>query len=495
LIRTSQSDPIQVAWLPLPWPGRVGLTFAPGKKQPNGLRGQWDRDLGMDLDVLRTNWHADHLVSLVDDPEFRELQIQGLVPAAEARKIEVCRFPIADGSIPRDSGATSLLVGRIVGWAAAGENVVIHCKGGLGRAGTVGGCVLRASGQSPEASLEALRAARGRNCPETSEQRKFIADFQATAASSMSRVLGAVMGAAIGDAMGHPTEFLSSDAIRRKFGLAGVTGFELWWNRDGGRFAPYTDDTQMAEVVLRALVQGRRNGLELEPVMEDIAAGFVEWRNNPQGGHRAPGNACMAGAAQLAAGVHWSIAGGAEAGGCGSVMRAYPFRLVFADDLKKAEYWSVEHSKLTHRAPIALAACTPMAVGVASTLNNEPLTEVLSAMVAAAARCDTGTAAMTDRAANEAGSGVGPEVTLDRLRGWAAHEAIAAATYVVARHPADARAAILEGANTQGDSDSIATLAGALTGARTGIEGLPVEWVRDIERFSELLGLAKSVTW
>jgi len=54
-------------------------------------------------------------------------------------------------------------------------------------------------------------------------------------------------------------------------------------------------------------------------------------------------------------------------------------------------------------------------------------------------------------------------------------------------------AAILEGANTPGDSDSIATLAGALVGARCGINALPSDWVRDVERTAELSALADRV--
>jgi ADP-ribosylglycohydrolase len=100
-----------------------------------------------------------------------------------------------------------------------------------------------------------------------------------------------------------------------------VKGLELYWNRDGQRFAPYTDDTQMAEVVLRTLVQGKLDALDLDAIMKRMAAGFVDWSINPQGGHRAPGNACMRGAGRLAAGVPWSEAGGAKDGGCGSTNR------------------------------------------------------------------------------------------------------------------------------------------------------------------------------
>ena len=60
-----------------------------------------------------------------------------------------------------------------------------------------------------------------------------------------------------------------------------------------------------------------------------------------------------------------------------------------------------------------------------------------------------------------------------------------------ARHHNDVRSAILEGANAHGDSGSIATLAGALVGARVGLTALPNEWVRDLERSTDLLELAK----
>lgn len=316
--------------------------------------------------------------------------------------------------------------------------------------------------------------------------------------TTLDRARGCVLGAAIGDALGHPVEFLSMRALHARFGPRGVQDYALFWERDGTRFAPYTDDTQMAEIVLRVLLAARDEGLDLDAAMTRMARGFIAWAEAPQGGHRAPGNACLAGCRALAAGVHWSEAGGPEAGGCGSVMRAYPFGLVFAADVVKAEAWAVAHSALTHRDPIARAACAAMAVGVAraavdgSDGRATPGT-VVQAMVEAAGRHCAVTAAMLTRAAEDAATGVGPEVTLDRLRAWAAHEAIAAAVYIFVRHADDARAAVLEGANTPGDSDSIATLAGALVGARTGLGTLPARWVTGLERTAELDALAHAV--
>jgi hypothetical protein len=58
-----------------------------------------------------------------------------------------------------------------------GDNVVIHCQGGLGRAGTIGGCLFVALGNSPEDALAEIRRARGPNAPETQAQKEFIRGF------------------------------------------------------------------------------------------------------------------------------------------------------------------------------------------------------------------------------------------------------------------------------------------------------------------------------
>ena len=312
-------------------------------------------------------------------------------------------------------------------------------------------------------------------------------------ATKAERIAGAVLGAAIGDAMGHPTEFMSMEDIRSQWGAAGVTGFELWWTRDGVRYAPFTDDTQMAEAVIRGLLDGRDQGLDLDSAMRVLAKHFIEWSKHPQGGHRAPGNACLAGCAQLVHGAPWREAGAPTAGGCGSVMRAWPFGLMFQDDVEKAEQWAVEHSRLTHNDPIALAACAALSVGTALLVRGEDTDVVIPAMVQAAERWCATTARMMEQAVDEARRGVLPDVTLDRLRGWAAHEAIAGAVYVFMRHKDNPQAAILEGANTPGDSDSIASIAGALAGAHCGLSALPADWVRDVERSAELRRLADRI--
>lgn len=480
------APPIRVDWLPARGAGRVGLTAAPGN---HATRSPHEDDLARDLGRLRADEpiSADVLVSLVEPAEYARLGIPGYHEEVRRRGFELLELPIRDGGVPASMSDLGELVAQIDARLRAGQNVVIHCAGGLGRSGVVAGCLLVRQGATAAEAVAALRACRGDRCPETEAQRQLIRAF-AGRPSRASRIRGAVLGAAIGDAMGHPTEFMSMPAIHQLFGPDGVRGYELWWERDGQRFAPYTDDTQMAEVVLDSLVVAKRDGLDLDRAMRRMGEGFVAWMNAPQGGHRAPGNACLAGCRALEAGTPWREAGGETAGGCGSVMRAYSFGLFF--ESARAESWAVEHSKLTHRDPIALAACAAMAAGMAHVMDGDAPEVVVATMIEAAGRYSLATGEMTKRAADEAEQGVAPAVTLDRLRAWAAHEAIAAAVYIFRRHPDDVAAAILEGANTPGDSDSIATLAGALVGARCGVDAVPEGWIRDLERTGELTALA-----
>jgi len=172
-LRTSTSDPIRVDFLPL-LSGRVGLTFAPGKC--DGVR--WERSLRQDLDRLRDNYSVSHLVSLIEDDELAQYQIGNLYDEAECRGMCVHRLPIPDVSVPRDIEGVAALVREIGRWAAAGERVVIHCIGGLGRTGTVAGCFLVEQGRDAAAALKLLREVRAPNCPETEEQRDFVRRYE-----------------------------------------------------------------------------------------------------------------------------------------------------------------------------------------------------------------------------------------------------------------------------------------------------------------------------
>ena len=296
-------------------------------------------------------------------------------------------------------------------------------------------------------------------------------------------MVGSVLAAALGDAMAHPLEAtVRSDADR---------------GRDAPRLPPSTDVTRLTEAVLAALVEGQADDMDV--VMRALGRRLVEWSKAPLDPHSAHAQACLAACRRLDAGVPWHQAGGPSHDD-GSVLRAHPFGLALADDTFMAEAWAVEHSRVTHSHPIALAACAAMAVGTALAVHGRSPDDVARSMREAAARHDQATAALIARAWEDARGGVRPEHALPSYTGDSADGAgdsaagaVAAALYIFTRHPDDPRAAILEGAHTPGATAALASMAGALTGARAGLGQLPVEWIRDLDRADALQALARQL--
>ncbi len=164
--RTSLTHPLRVDWVDLSSvpdlasaTGRLGMTFLPGKKD-QGVAGLHWRDLVLDAERLQIDHGTTHFVLLVEDHELVATRVPDFVEVLQNHRIDVTRYPIEDQGVPRSVEATRDLTASIASWVRDGQRVVVACRGGLGRTGTIVALVLRNGGLDAEAAMALTRCTR-----------------------------------------------------------------------------------------------------------------------------------------------------------------------------------------------------------------------------------------------------------------------------------------------------------------------------------------------
>lgn len=163
--------------------------------------------------------------------------------------------------------------------------------------------------------------------------------------TTAQRYANALTGLAAGDAWGYQVEFTSYAGMGSGF-VAPPAG--VW---------VISDDTQMTLAVDQALGDVGDHA-DIPAVTDAIISRFQQWRVDADN-NRAPGNTCMGSLSNLAAGKRWHEAGGAyESAGCGAVMRLTPTAFTAED------HWlglTALQAVVTHNHPMAVAAALLLA--------------------------------------------------------------------------------------------------------------------------------------
>lgn len=160
--RTSLTHPLQIAEVRADEAhGRIGITFCPGKHDRAAHTGAWARDLALDLDAI-VAWGACMVLTLVEPQELVDLRVPHLGPEVHRRGLAWHHLPIADYSVPdaRFEQAWERHGPDIRALLRDGRDVLVHCKGGLGRAGMIAARLLVELGMAPEEAIRSVRAAR-----------------------------------------------------------------------------------------------------------------------------------------------------------------------------------------------------------------------------------------------------------------------------------------------------------------------------------------------
>ncbi|MBI5542995.1 MAG: ADP-ribosylglycohydrolase family protein [Deltaproteobacteria bacterium] len=251
----------------------------------------------------------------------------------------------------------------------------------------------------------------------------------------------------------------------------------------------FSDDTQMSLAVAEALLEAGHG--DLETLMAAMARRFVAW-SNASDNDRAPGGACLRGCEKLEEGAPWREAGDPHSKGCGSAMRVAPIGLFYAGDHAKLLEVARASSLPTHGHPAGIEAAAAAALLVALALEEASPEAMYRAVMD---ECAPRSADLRECFAKIPGLLDAPiELALSEKglgEGWVGEEAVASALWCFWRSPKDFAKAVLAGANTDGDSDSIACIAGGISGAFHGVGAIPAQWQRELEDAERIDGIAQ----
>jgi ADP-ribosylglycohydrolase len=302
--------------------------------------------------------------------------------------------------------------------------------------------------------------------------------------SGRESALGALFGLALGDALGMPTQLMSRQAIANRYGA--LRTFEPAADDHplaaGMAAGSVTDDTEQAFLVARLLIEGHGH-----VDGRDFAGELVRWED----GMRARGSLDLLGPSTKRA-VEAVIEGESvdESGRFGTTngaaMRVTPVGIAvdsssLVDLVDRVE----EVSRVSHNTGVAIASASAVATAVSAAIDGADQARAMGLAIDAArigsdrgywvASADIGARiqlaigfanpADTDRSLTQLYEVVGTSL--------ASQESVPAAFGIVRLFPGDPWEACLAAASLGGDSDTVAAMVGAISGALYGVDAFP----------------------
>ncbi len=465
--------------------GLVGLTLCPGKKGDSVFGAKWARDIDADIKAIQ-DWGASMVLTLVEAHELDKLGVPEFADKMRAA-FDWHHLPIRDLNAPDVNFETAWadLYPRIDACLAGGGRVLVHCRGGLGRAGTVAARILIEKGMAAKPAIRKIRQTR-KGAIETELQEQYLAHIATREPGIITRRIEAsFLAGAMGDALGAEIEFWPLDRIRRTF----PQGF-----RDipshAGMVGAITDDTQMtlftAEGLINAHLRSHFKGICHAPSVVHHA--LLRWYAT-QGGQpkmqvdgggliadprlrhrRAPGNTCLS---ALGAAENFGDAARNNSKGCGTIMRVAPVAFSGEDQIRDT---ALETSALTHGHVTGQEAAAAWALILNDVFRGGNPEPAARALIGRFGR-ETDHAVRTALNAPRDGRGE----TVETLGGgWIAEEALAIALYTCLCAE-NLEHGLTIAVTHSGDSDSTGAIAGNLLGLMFPDQVFAHRWAGQVE--------------
>jgi poly(ADP-ribose) glycohydrolase ARH3 len=273
---------------------------------------------------------------------------------------------------------------------------------------------------------------------------------------------GALLGTFVGDALGMPFEGAEHTAIPVEVEMVAA-------RRGRGT---YTDDTQMMIALAESLIE--RGQIEAEHLARAFQQAYDPDRGYGGGTRRvfelwAAGTPVAEAAGQ--------VFDGRGSRGDGAAMRIAPVAVRFAAEPARLRDEASASARVTHTHPVGVDGAVVQAAAIAAALRDEDILEAATAVAA--------TREMTDglRSVAELLTTARPEPGEVHARLGSssdAREAVCAAIYAALAQPTFEQA-VRFAVRLGGDTDTVAAMTGAISGAVHGKSSIPADWLQALE--------------
>jgi poly(ADP-ribose) glycohydrolase ARH3 len=279
------------------------------------------------------------------------------------------------------------------------------------------------------------------------------------------RFRGCLLGQAVADAVAAPFEGLSDDILYEEFGpAAGIL------RNPPEKTFQYTDDTQMMIGVAETLADLGR--IDEDALAARFAANYDPGRGYGQGARKVI-------AAMIEGGDWRTLAATVFPGGSlgnGAAMRAAPVGLLFHDDLDRVAEEAERSARPTHVHPVGIDGARK-ALAVALAVRGPPLSvgafygELLARAKTDEFRwpLDIASRLRLDQSVSVLGG---------RLE---AHRSVVTSLASFALSPDSYEGAVSRAMDVGDDVDTLAAMAGALSGAHLGLSAVPLHLLKGLE--------------
>lgn len=309
----------------------------------------------------------------------------------------------------------------------------------------------------------------------------------------LERAVGMLAGVAIGDALGMPSEFLTPELIQEWYG--GITHLIAANANHPHHKLPagaVTDDTDHTLLLAQILIDYQ----QIDP--HEFARRLLEWGQSPRvQANRFVGPSTLKTLAALQAGKALSDVprGGTSVG---AAMRVAPLAIAFPNRDKLVEQ-VVASCAVSHYTRTAISGAMAMAFALSASL--EPGADIQSIGGAAKAGAVTGRnygdwtwTPLIDKRIDyvlDWVQSLSEDAVLSRLYELVgvdmyAEQLLPCAIGLAGLANGDPQRAMLWAANLGGDSDTLASMTGALCGGWRGLSAINREWLAQVETINDL---------